>query len=267
MPTKDHLVKAMVFPVVIYGCERWTIKKAERRRIDTFELWYWRRLLRVPWTARDLDCKPVNPKGNQSWIFIGRTDAEAPVLGPSDAKNWLIGKDLDAGKDWRQEKGTTENKLVGWHHQCDGHEFEQTLGVGDGQGGLACCSPWGLKESDMTDQLNWLTGNMWKLYSYTSSSLPLHIVIATDYILIQQPPTFLAPGTFFMEDSFSTEQGWRGWFQDDSSALHLLYTLFLIQCHLWSNRRYWSAARRLGTPVLIHCVPNNIDLLFYSFAF
>ena len=106
--TKVHIVKAMVFPVVMYGCESWTIKKAECRRIDASELWCWRRL------ENPLDCKeikPVNPKGNQSWIFIGRTDAEAeaPMLWPPDAKNWLIGKDPDAGKDWRQEeKGTTE---------------------------------------------------------------------------------------------------------------------------------------------------------------
>ena len=106
-----------------------------------------------------LDCKeiqPVNPKGNQSWIFIGRTDAETPILWPPDGKNWLIGKDSDAGKDCGQEeKGTTEDEMVGWHHQLNGHEFEQALGVGDGQGGLACCSPWGRKESDMYEQLNW----------------------------------------------------------------------------------------------------------------
>ena len=103
-----------------------------------------------------LDCKeikPVNPTGNQLWIFTGRTDAEAeaPILWPPDAKNWLIGKYPDAGKDWRQEeKGTTEDEMVGWHHWLNGHEFEQALGVGDGQGSLACFSPWGCKESDMT---------------------------------------------------------------------------------------------------------------------
>ena len=106
-----------------------------------------------------LDCKeiqPVHPKGNQSWIFIGRTEAEAeaPVLWPPDAKNWLIGKDPDAGKDWRQEKRVTEDEMVGWHHRLDGHAFEQALGVGDGQGSLACCSSWSHKESDMTEQLN-----------------------------------------------------------------------------------------------------------------
>ena len=108
-----------------------------------------------------LNCKeiqPVHPKGNRSWLFTGRTDAEAetPILWPSDAKNWLNGKDPDAGKDWRQEeKGTIEDEMVGWHHWLDGHEFEQALGVGDGQGGLACCSPWGHKESDTTEWLYW----------------------------------------------------------------------------------------------------------------
>ena len=103
LPTKVHLVKAMVFPVVMYGCESWTIKKAEHRRIDAFELWCWRRLLRDPLDCKEI--KPVHPKGNQSWIFIGMTiaEAEAPILWPPNAKNWLIGKDPDAGKDWRQE--------------------------------------------------------------------------------------------------------------------------------------------------------------------
>ena len=101
---------------------------------------------------------PVNPKGNQSQIFIGRTDpeAEAPILWSSDVKNQLIGKDPDSGKDWGQEeKGTTEYEVVGWHHLLDGHEFEQAPRVGDGQGSLVCCSPWGRKELDMTERLNW----------------------------------------------------------------------------------------------------------------
>ena len=108
-----------------------------------------------------LDCKeiqPVNPKGNQSWIFIGRidTETEIPIHWPPDAKNWLIGKDPDVEKDWMQvEKGTTEDEMVGWHHWRNGHEFEQAPGVGDGQEGLACCSPWCHKESDMTERLNW----------------------------------------------------------------------------------------------------------------
>ena len=104
------------------------------------------------------EIKPVNSEGNQSWIFIGRTDAEAetPILWPPDAKSWLIGEDPDAGKDWRQEeKGTREDEMVGWHHQHNGHEFEQVPGAGNGQGSLACCSPWGHKESDTTERLNW----------------------------------------------------------------------------------------------------------------
>ena len=108
-----------------------------------------------------LDCKeirPVHPKGNQSWVFIGRTDAEAetPILWPPDVKNWLIGKYPDARKDCRWEKkGTTEDEMVGWHHWLNGHEFEKTLGVSDGQGGLVCYSPCGCKESDMNERLKW----------------------------------------------------------------------------------------------------------------
>ena len=118
-----------------------------------------------------LDCKeiqPVHPKGNQSWIFIGRTDAEAetPILWPPDMKNWLTGKDSDSGKDWRQEeKGTTKDEMVGWHHQLHGYEFEQAPEVGDGQGSLACCSPRACKESDTTEQLNWIfTISFWNRF-------------------------------------------------------------------------------------------------------
>ena len=112
--------------------------------------------------ARGLTCDTSRqifvPKGDQPWMFIGRTDAEAetPILWPPHAKSWLTGKDPDAGKDWRrEEKGTTEDEVVGWHHWLDEHESEQALGVGDGQGSLACCSPWGHKESDTTERLNW----------------------------------------------------------------------------------------------------------------
>ena len=113
-----------------------------------------------------LDCKvfkPVNPKGNQSWLFIGKTDAEAValILWPPDVKNWLIWKDPEAGKDWRQEeKGTMEDEMVEWHHWLHAHEFEQAPGVGDGQGSLMCCSPWGHKESDTTEWLNWTVSNI-----------------------------------------------------------------------------------------------------------
>ena len=124
LATKVCLVKAMVFSLVKYGCESWTIKKAERWRIVAFELWCWRRL------ESPLDCKeiqPVHSKGNQSWIFTGRTDAEAEarILWPPDAKNWLIWKDPDARNDWRwKKKGTTEDGMVGWHHWLHGHELE-----------------------------------------------------------------------------------------------------------------------------------------------
>ena len=158
LPTKVHLVMALVFPVVMYGCGSWTIKKVELWRIDAFELWCWRRLLSL---ESPLDCKeiqPIHSKGNQSWIFIGKTNAEAqfPILWPPNSKNWLIGKNPDLGADGRQEdKGMREDEVVEWHYRLDGHEFEQTLTVGDGQGSLTCCSPQGHKEPDMTEWLNW----------------------------------------------------------------------------------------------------------------
>ena len=126
-------------------------RMAEHHRIDAFKVWYWRRFLRVPWTKKEM--KPVNPKGNQCWIFTGRTDteAEAPILWPPDAKSRLIGKDPDAEKDWRQEeKGMAEDEMVGWHHWFNGHGFKQTLGDSEGQKSLVCCSPWGYKEWIMT---------------------------------------------------------------------------------------------------------------------
>ena len=148
--TKVYTDKAMVFPVVKYGCESWTIKKAEHRRIDSFELRCWK-TLESPLNCKEI--KPVNTEGNQFWIFIGRTDAEAEtlILWPPDAKSWFP----DAGKDRRQEeKGTTEHEMVGWHHWLNEYEFEQAPGDGKGQGSLACCSSWSCKESDTTEWLN-----------------------------------------------------------------------------------------------------------------
>jgi len=124
LPTKACLVKAMVFPVIMYGCESWDYKEGWMLKNWCFWTMMLEKTLESP-----LDCKeiqPVHPKGNQSWIFIGRTDAEAetPILWPSDEKNWLIWKDPDARKDWRQEKGMTEDEMAGWHHWLHGHEFE-----------------------------------------------------------------------------------------------------------------------------------------------
>ena len=123
------------------------------------------------------EIQTVHPKGNQSWIFIGKTDAEAetPILWPPDVKNWLIGKDPDAGKVWRQEeKGTTEDEIVGWHHWLDGHQFEQAQWVGDRKGSLKSCSPWGHKELDMTaNELNWTELNAIYRFNMIPIKLPM----------------------------------------------------------------------------------------------
>ena len=155
LPTKVQTVKAMVFPSSHVGM--WELNHKESWVMKNWCFWtvVLEKTLESP-----LDCKeiqPVHPKGNQSWIFIGRTDAEAeaPILWPSDEKNWLIWKYPDAGKDWRQEKETSEDKMVGWHHQLDGHELEQAVGGGDRQGSLEFCSSWNCKELDTTEKLSW----------------------------------------------------------------------------------------------------------------
>ena len=153
LPTKAHLVKAMVFPVVMYGCKSWTIKKAEHRRTDAFDLWYWRRLLRVPWTARISNqaiLKEISPEYSFEGLML---KLKLQYFGHLMQRTSSLEKTLMLG-DWKQEKQMTD-EMVGWHHRLDGHEFEKALGGGDGQGSLACCSPWGQKESDMTDRLNW----------------------------------------------------------------------------------------------------------------
>ena len=140
--TKVCIINAIVFSVVMYRCESWTIKKVECWRTDTFKLWFWR----DSWES-------LKQQGDQSWIFIGRTDTEAaaPILWPPDVYSQLIGKDPDAGKDWgHEQKEVTEDEMVGWHHWLNGHESEQTLGDCEGQGRLACCSQWGCKELDST---------------------------------------------------------------------------------------------------------------------
>ena len=153
LPTKVSIVKIMVFPVVM-----WELAQKESW---AFKNWcFWTAMLEKTLES-PLDCKiqPVNPKGNQSRIFIVRTDAEGeiPILWPPDVNNWLLGKDPDAGKDCRrEEKGTTKDEMVGWHHWLHEHDFEQAPGIDDGQGGLVCCSPWGCKESGTTERLTWL---------------------------------------------------------------------------------------------------------------
>ena len=135
----------------------WELDYKENWVLKNWSIWtvVLGKTLESPLDSKEI--QPVHPEGNQPWIFTGRTNAEAetPILWPPDVKNWLIGKDPDAGKDWRWEKGITENQMVGWHHWPNGHEFEYALGVGDGQGGLACCGSWGRKESDTTELLDW----------------------------------------------------------------------------------------------------------------
>ena len=156
LSTKVRLVKAMVFPVVMYGCESWTVKKADHRRIDTFELWCWRRLLRVPWTARRSNqsiLKAISPGISLEGMML---KLKLQYFGHLMWRVDSIGKDSDAGRDWGQEeKGTTEDEMAGWHHQLNGCKFEWTPAVGDGQGGLACCDSWAHKETDKTEWLNW----------------------------------------------------------------------------------------------------------------
>ena len=147
--TKVHIVKAMVFPIVTCECESWTIKKTECQRIDAFELWCWR-LLRVPLTVRTSNqsiLKEISPEISLEGLVLKLQYF---------VKSWLTGKDPDARKDWGQEeKGITEDEMFEKHHQLNGHEFEQTLGDGEGRGSLVCCSPWGCKELDTTERLNW----------------------------------------------------------------------------------------------------------------
>ena len=151
MLTKVRIVKAMVFSSSHIWV--WELDHEEGLTLKNWCFWtlVLEKTLESPLDSRDI--KSINPKGNQSWIFIGRTDVEAetPILWPPEAKNWLIGKDLDAQTDWGQEeKGTTEDEVAGWHHWLNGYEFEQALGDTEGQGSLACCSPWCHKESDVT---------------------------------------------------------------------------------------------------------------------
>ena len=156
----------MVFPVIMLGCNSWTIKKAEHWRIDAFEMHCWGRLLRVPWMARRSNqsiLKKINPEYSLKGLMA---EAEVPILWPPDEKSWLIWKDPDAGKDWGQEVKGGWDDWIG-HHRLDGHEFGWTPGAGDGQGGLVCCGSRGRKESETTEGLNWTeTTKIFSLKSY-----------------------------------------------------------------------------------------------------
>ena len=162
LSTKVCLVKAKVFPVVMYGCESWTIGKGWVPKSWCFWTVVMEKTLESP-----LDCKeiqPVHPKGDQSWVFIGRTDTEAetPILWPPHVKSWLIGKDPDAGRDWGQEeKGTTEDEMFGWHHQLDELSLCELRELVMDSGCLACCSSWGRKELDTTEWMTWTELNLY----------------------------------------------------------------------------------------------------------
>ena len=211
MLAKLPLVKATVFPAVMYGCESWTRKMAERWRIDAFKLWCGRRFLRVPWKQGD----QINPpKGSQPWVFIGRSDseAEAPILWPPDVKRQLTGKAPDARKErlGAGEDGMVEDKMVGRPDWLNGHELEKTLGDSEWQGGLWAtvhgATKSGTRLNDWTTT-RLQTASTQAIYTCFQLQLPALFTPAFD-IFFQQCPTFLAPGTGFVEDNFSTDWEW-----------------------------------------------------------
>ena len=166
----------MVFPVVMYRCESCTVKNAERRRIDAFELWCWRRLLRVPWTARRSNqsiLKDISPGCSLEGMML---KLKLHYFGYLMWRVDSLEKTLMLGGMGQEEKGTTEDEMAGWHHWLDGHESEWSPGVGDGQGGLACCDSWHRKESDTTERLNWTELN------WTNSWHVVGIQIFTEWI-------------------------------------------------------------------------------------
>ena len=219
--TKVRIVKAVVFPVVTYGCESWTIRKTEHQRIDAFELWW--RFLQVPWTARSnqsvlreinpeyslegqvLKLKlqyfghlmqtgegngnPLqyscleNPRDGGAWraAIYGVSQSRTRLMRlSSSSSSWLTGKVPDAGKDWRQKKRASEDEMPGWHHQSKGHELGQTPRNGEGQGDLPCCSPWGHKESDMTE---WLNNNNNKIREIQQQEVAWKVLASLAFIM------------------------------------------------------------------------------------
>ena len=187
----------MMLKLLQYFCDQ-AINSEREWIILKMDIWE----LQFRWLEKTLESslgckeiKPVNPKETQSWIFIGRANAEAEVLilWLLDAKTWLIGKDPDAWQDWRQEKRMLEHEMVGWHHRFNGHDFKQAPGFGDGQGSLACCSPWGHKKSDMTDWLNWADLQAWQV-SCVFSRVSLPTPTSSFYFGLE-----VFPGINFME--------------------------------------------------------------------
>ena len=163
----------MVFPVVMYGCESWTIKKAECWRIDAFELWCWRRLLRVPWTARRSNqsiLKAISPGISLEGMML---KLKLQYFGHLMRRVDSLEKTLMLGGVGARRRGTTKDKMSGWHHRLDGRESDWTLGIGDGQGGLACCDSWGHKESDTTEWLNWTE---WLKVEQLSNRILFHLL-------------------------------------------------------------------------------------------
>ena len=244
--TKAHLAKAMLFPVVMYGCE---LDHKESWAPKNWCIW----LVVLEKTLESpLDCmeiQPVNPKGNQSWMFIGRTDVEAetPILWPPDAKNWVTGKDPDARKDWRQdEKEMTEDEMVGWHNHLYEHDFEHAPGHNDGQGSPAWCSPWGHKESDMTEPLNWLNLPWFMDLTF---QIPMQYCSLQHQTLLPSPVTsttgccfcFGSASSFFPELLLccSPVQYWAPTDLEGSSFSVLFFCLFIMFMG-FSRLEYWS---------------------------
>ena len=200
--------------------------------------------------------KQVHPKGNQSWIFIGRTDAEAeaPILWPPDVKNWLIGKDPGAGKDWRQEeKGTTEDEMVGWHHWLDGHGFGWTLGAGDGLGGLECCSPWGRKESDTTERLN--DNNLKSLFPCTHTHASYRFCFSGEWWWIQPLATPITEAAFYLGNFEKAPIWYQDWKHPTWTVKSLISSLNPLRALLASRSRVQKSCSQVtGCPRLSQTV-------------
>ena len=243
LPTKFRLVKAIVFPVVIYGCESRTVKKAECWRIDAFELWCWRRLLWVPWTARRSNqsiLKEIGPGCSLEGMML---KLKLQYFGHL-MQSWLIGKDSDDGRDWGQEeKGMTEDEMAGWHHRLDGRESEWTPGVGDGQGGLACCDSWGCKESDTTEPLNWT--EKWQWIWWLIHCRPSRTFVTFRSSLPKPTSTSPSTGIAFVFHKGNTSQQIAPLLAPPSQEVVSFPSSFLLSCWKGSGTLFLSAVLSL----------------------